>query len=62
MRRARVVGLDPFQFHGFQDVGLALDLLFQVFHQFGLADDDIVQLFDLVFQVGDVRFEFFQPA
>ena len=60
MRRLLVVSLDPFQFHGFHGGGLAQDFLFQPVHQFALRNDHAVQLLDLVFEVGEVGFNFSQ--
>jgi phosphoribosylamine-glycine ligase len=61
MRRPGVVGLDAFQFHGFQNRRLTLHLLLQMFHEPALFDDHPVQLFDLMFQMGDVGFDAFDP-
>ena len=59
MRRLLVVRLDAFQFQGFHRARLALNLFFQPLQQFPLLDDDAVQLLDLMFEMCDMRFEFF---
>jgi hypothetical protein len=57
MRRFLVVRLDALQLQRLHGGGLALNLLLQAFEQFDLLDDDRVQLFDLMFEVREVRFE-----
>jgi hypothetical protein len=59
MRRFDVVGFDALQFQSFHGGGLALDFLFQPLQQLALLDHDAVQLLDLVFEVGEVGFQFF---
>ena len=61
MRRLGNVGLDAFQFHGLNGVGLARDFFFQAFEEFALFQHDLIQLVHLMFQVGDIRFKFFHP-
>ncbi len=61
MRRLGVVGLDAFQFHGFEHAGLALHLLFQKLDEPALLRHHVVQLLDLVFEVGDAGLKFFHP-
>jgi hypothetical protein len=61
MRRPGVVGLDTFQLHGFEHARLALHLFFQKLDEPALAGHDLVQLLDLVFQMGDVGFEPVEP-
>ncbi len=62
MRRFDVVGFDALQFQSFHGGGLALDFLFQPLQQLALLDHDAVQLLDLVFEVGEVGFQFFGAA
>jgi hypothetical protein len=61
MRRPGVGGLDAFQLDRFQHARLALHLFFQKFDEPALIGDDLVQLPDLMFKMGDVRFEPFEP-
>ena len=61
VRRRGVVGFDAFQFHAFQNRRLTLHLFLQMLHEPALFDDHPVQLFDLMFQMGDVGFNFFKP-
>jgi len=61
MRRLGVGGFDAFKFQGFHRGRLALDFLFQSFQQFVLRGHYVVQLLDLMFEMRDVRFEFFHP-
>ena len=57
MRWARVIGFHSVKFDALHDAGLALQLLFQTLQQLALLDHDFVQLVDMAFQMGDVRFE-----
>ena len=61
VRRLGIGGLDAFQFHGFQHAGLALHLFFQELDEFALIGQHFIQLLDLVFEVGDMRFKLFHP-
>jgi hypothetical protein len=61
MRRPGMVGLDVFQLHGLQHAGLALHLFFEKLDELVLAGHDLVQLLDLMFEVGDAGFKFFEP-
>ncbi len=61
MRRPGVVRLDAFQLNGFQHVRLPLHLFFQKLDELALPGHDLVQLFDLMFQMGDAGFELFEP-
>jgi len=61
MRRLGVVGFDAFQFHGFQNRRLTLHLFLQLFHELALFDNHPIQLFDLMFEMGDVCFDAFEP-
>ena len=61
MRRLGIVRLDVFQFNCFHRGRLALDFLLQSLQQFVLPGHHVVQLLDLMFEMGDVRFEFFNP-
>jgi hypothetical protein len=61
VRRLGIVGLDAFRFHGFQNCRLTLHLFLQMLHEPALFDDHPVQLFDLMFQMSDVRFDAFEP-
>ena len=54
-----MVGLDALQFQRLHGGGLALNFLLQAFQQFALLDDDAVQLLDLMFEVREVRLQFF---
>jgi hypothetical protein len=56
-----VIGLDAFQLDGFKHIRLALHLLFQKLDEFALVGHNLVQLLDLMFQMGDVGFEPFEP-
>ena len=60
MRRLGLVGLDAFEFHAFEDLGLTLDLFFQQVHSPALLDEHTVQLLHLVFQMREVRLDRFQ--
>ena len=59
MRRLGVVAFDALQFQRFHRARLPLDFLFQTLQQLALLDDDAVQLLDLMFEVCEVRFNFF---
>ena len=59
MWRFLIVRLDALQLQRLHGAGLALNLLFQTFEQFDLFDNNCVQLFDLMFEVREVRFNFF---
>ena len=59
MRRLRVVGLNAFQFQRFHRARLPLDFLFQTLQQFALLNDHAVQLLNLVFEMREVRLQFF---
>ena len=59
MWRSLVIRLDAFQFQRFHCARLALDIFFQPLQQFALLNDDAVQLLDLMFEMCDMRFEFF---
>ena len=59
MRRLDVVRLDAFQFQRLHRAGLALDFFFQPLQQLALLDDDAVQLLDLMFEMREVRLQFF---
>jgi hypothetical protein len=61
MRRLGIVVLDAFQFNRFHCGRLALDFFLQAFQQFVLPSDNIVQLLDLMFEMGDVRFKLLNP-
>ena len=61
MRRPDVVVLDAFHFHGFKHARLALHLFFQKLDEFALSGHDLVQLFHLMFQMGNAGFESFKP-
>lgn len=61
MRRPGVVGLDAFQFQGFQHAGLALHLLFQKLDELALSGHHFIQLLDLMFEMREVGFKFFNP-
>jgi hypothetical protein len=61
MRRPGVVGLDAFQFHGFEYARLSLHLFFEKLDELVLAGHNLVQLLDLMFEVGDAGFEPFKP-
>jgi hypothetical protein len=57
MRRFGIVVLDAFQFQSFEHARLALCLLFQNFDELALPGHHVVQLLNLMFKVGDVRFD-----
>ena len=59
MRRLLIVRLDAFKFQRFHRARLPLDIFFQALQQFALLDDDAVQLLDLMFEVREVRLQFF---
>ena len=56
MRGPGIVGLDVFQLHGLQHAGLALHLFFEKLDELVLAGHNLVQLLDLMFEVGDAGF------
>ncbi len=62
MRRRRVVGPDALQFQRLHGGGLPLNLFSQSLQQFALLDDHVVQLLDLVFEVGDMGLKVFNPT
>ena len=61
MRWLGIGGFDALQFQSFHRGRLALDFFFQSFQQFVLRGHHIVQLLDLMFEMRDVQFEFFNP-
>jgi hypothetical protein len=60
MRWRSIVGLDVFQLHGFEHAGLTLHLFFKKLDKLVLASHDLVQLLDLMFEVSDAGFQFFE--
>ena len=62
MGRPGIVCLDAFQFDSLEHIGLPLHLLFQNLDELCLARHDFVQLFDLMFQMGDMGFNFLEPS
>jgi hypothetical protein len=61
MRRSGIGSFDALQFQRFHRGRLALDFFLQALQQFVLRGHHVVQLLDLMFEVGDVRFEFLHP-
>jgi hypothetical protein len=61
MRRLGIVVLDAFQFQRLHRGRLPLNFLLQSLQPFALLDHDAVQLLDLMFEMGNVGFKFFNP-
>ena len=61
MRRPGVRGLDAFHLDGFERLPVPLRLFLQLLDEFALPDDDGVELLHLMFEVGDVRLDAFEP-
>lgn len=59
--RLLVVGFDSFEFLRLDRFRLALNFLLQPGNHFALIDDHLVQLIELVFQMGDGCFKLLQP-
>ena len=61
MWRLGIIGIDAFQLDRFHRGRLALDFLLQSLKQFILPGHHAVQLLDLMFEMGNVRFELSDP-
>ena len=61
VRRPDVVVLDALHFHGLEQARLPLHLFFQNLDEPALVGHHRAHLLDLVFEVGDMRLQFFKP-
>jgi hypothetical protein len=59
MRRFCVIGFNSLELHGLHRRGLPLYLFFEPFEHFPLLNENSIELFDLMLQMGQMRLEFF---